>query len=403
MLTVFGKEKIMLNFEYYSPTKIVFGKDTEGRTAELVKKCGGTRVLIVYGGNSVIKNGLLSKVEKNLADNKIEYLSIGGVAPNPLLSKVREIIKAGLEYKTDFILAIGGGSVLDTAKAAAHGIASPDIDVWDYWLGKAKVERSLNIGSVLTISAAGSETSNSAVITNDEVDKPTKRGISTDFNRPKFAIMNPELTMTLPKWQIGAGAADIYMHTSERFFTDTRGNHLTDEIALGLMRNIIKYGVIGYNNPTDYEAMSEIMWSGSISHIGLTGLGADGDWSNHQLGMAISAVYDSTHGATLTAVWGSWARYVLETDIARFADYGAKVFGLSGDDKEVALSAIAKTEEFFKAIGMPLTLTELLGHKPSEEEIADIVRECTFNHSRSIGRLRTLAEADIKKIYEMAV
>jgi hypothetical protein len=220
MLTVFGKEKIMLNFEYYSPTKIVFGKDTEGRTAELVKECGGTRVLIVYGGNSVIKNGLLSKVEKNLADNKIEYLSIGGVVPNPLLSKVREIIKAGLEYKTDFILAIGGGSVLDTAKAAAHGIASPDIDVWDYWLGKAKVERSLNIGSVLTISAAGSETSNSAVITNDEADKPTKRGISTDFNRPKFAIMNPELTMTLPKWQIGAGAADIYMHTSERCRTD---------------------------------------------------------------------------------------------------------------------------------------------------------------------------------------
>lgn len=399
----------MLKFEYCSPTKIVFGKDTEGRAAELVKEFGGTKVVIVYGGKSVTENGLLKKVEENLSAGGLNFISVGGVVPNPVLSKVREIIKSGVEFGADFVLAVGGGSVIDTAKAAAHGIASPETDVWDYWAGRAKVKKSLNIGSILTISAAGSETSNSSVITNDEEDKPTKRGITTEFNRPKFALMNPELTMTLPKWQIGAGVADIFMHTSERFFTNIQGNHLTDEIALGLIRNIMKYGVTGYNIPTDYEAMSEIMWSGSVSHIGLTGLGAkgdtsrDGDWSCHQLGMAISAIYDSTHGATLTAVWGSWARYVLDADVSRFADYAKRVFGLEGEDKTVALEGIAKTEEFFKKIEMPLTLTKLLGHKPSEEEIVGLVRECTYNYSRKIGSIKVLDQDDIRRIYEMAV
>lgn len=400
----------MLKFDYCSPTKIVFGKDTEERTAELIKENGGSRIVIVYGGKSVIESGLLKRIEENLTENGLDFISEGGVIPNPVLSKVREIIKAAIGFKVDFVLAVGGGSVIDTAKAVAHGTANPGTDVWDYWARKNTVKNSLGIGSVLTISAAGSETSNSSVITNDEVKNHTKRGITTEFNRPKFAIMNPELTMTLPKWQIGAGAADIFMHTSERFFTNIQGNHLTDEIALGLMRNIIKYGVIGYKNPKDYEAMSEIMWSGSVSHIGLTGLGAkgdtarDGDWACHQLGMTISAIYDSTHGATLTTVWGTWARYVMDADIKRFADYGRRVFGiLTENDKEAALSGIAGTDEFFKEIGMPLTLTELLGHKPSAEEIENMVRECTFDYSRSIGTIKVLDENDIRKIYEMAV
>lgn len=395
----------MLKFEYFSPTKIFFGKKTEERTGGLIKEFGGRKVVIIYGGNSVIKTGILKKIEDNLKENDITFISVGGVVPNPLLSKTREILKKALEFNADFVLAVGGGSVLDTAKAVAHGLANKNTDIWEFWAKKATVTKSTGIGAILTISAAGSETSNSSVITNDEINPPTKRGLNTDFNRPKFAIMNPEFTMSLPKWQLGAGVADIFMHTSERFFTNIQGNHLTDEIALGLMRNIIKYGVIGYKTPQDYEAMSEIMWSGSVSHIGLTGLGSkgdtsrDGDWSCHQLGMAISALYDSTHGATLTAVWGTWARYVLDCDIDRFAVYAREVFNLTGTSREIANKGIEKTEEFFKSLGMPLNLTELLGHEPSNDEIENLTRECTYNYTRTIGSLKVLDKEDIKNIY----
>ncbi|MBQ6074767.1 MAG: iron-containing alcohol dehydrogenase [Lachnospiraceae bacterium] len=396
----------MQKFVYYAPTEIVFGRGTELRAAELVKKHGGSRVLVVYGGQSAKKSGLIGRVTKNLEENGIPALALGGVVPNPLVSTAAAMAKEGREFGADFVLAVGGGSVIDTAKGVAHTIASPEHEVWDFWSG-TKVTKSLPIGAILTISAAGSETSNSAVLTNDLIEPHTKRGINTDFNRCRFAIMNPELTMTLPKYQIGAGAADIFMHTSERYFAAVLGNHLTDEIAEGLFRDIIFYGPRGVQDPSDYEAMSEIMWCGSVSHVGLTGIGSqgdtprDGDWACHQLGMAISALYDSTHGATLTAVWAAWSRYVKECNVARFAQFARKVYGIAEpDDGKAAEEGIRRTNEFFRSLGMPLSLTELLGHEPTDEEIEAIAEECTYGRKRSIGSFRVLGYDDIVAIYK---
>ncbi len=396
----------MEKFVYHAPTEIVFGRETELKTAELVKKYGGSKDFIVYGGSSAVKSGLLDRVKKNLDEAGIESLAMGGVVPNPLVSKAREMIGEAIAFGADFILAVGGGSVIDTAKGVAHGVASPEHDVWDFWTG-TKVEKSLPVGCVLTISAAGSETSNSSVLTNDSLDPPSKRGVTTEFNRCKFAIMNPELTMTLPKYQIGAGAADIFMHTSERYFAAVLGNHLTDEIAEGLFRDIVKYGPIGVADPQDYEAMSEIMWCGSVSHVGLTGIGAqgdtarEGDWACHQLGMAMSALYDSTHGATLSAVWAAWCRYVRETNIGRFAQFARKVYGITEpDDMKASEEGIEKTNEFFKSLGMPLTLTELLGFAPTDEDIEKIATECTYGKTRKIGSFKILDYDDIVAIYK---
>ncbi len=384
----------MKKFVYYAPTEIVFGPDAELRTAELVKKYGGSRVLVIYGGESAKKSGLLDRVCDNLRGMGLMARALGGVVPNPLVSTAREMAKAGIEFGADFVLGIGGGSVLDTAKGVAHAIASPERDIWDFWSG-TKVTKSLPVGAILTISAAGSETSNSSVLTNDAKEPPTKRGITTDFNRCKFAIMNPELTMTLPKYQIGAGAADIFMHTSERYFAAILGNHLTDEIAEGLFRDIIAYGPRGVQNPRDYEAMSEIMWCGSVSHVGLTGVGAqgdtarEGDWACHQLGMAISALYNSTHGATLKA------------NTARFAQFARKVYGTTEpEDERAAEEGILRTNAFFRSLGMPLSLTELLGHEPSDEEIEKLAKECTYDRTRRIGSFRVLDYDDIVNIYK---
>ena len=399
----------MQKFVYYAPTEIVFGRDTEERAGELVRKHGGSRVLVIYGGGSAVRSGLLGRVTKCLEENGLAWKAMGGVVPNPLVSTARNMAKEAIAFGADFILAVGGGSVMDTAKGVAHAAANPEHDIWDFWTG-TPIPKSLPVGAILTISAAGSETSDSAVLTNDGQDPPTKRGVNTVFNRCRFAIMDPELTMTLPKYQIGAGAADIFMHTSERYFTNILGNHLTDEFAEGLFRDIIEYGLKGVNDPSDYEAMSEIMWCGSVSHVGLTGVGAkgdtarEGDWACHQLGMAISALYDSTHGATLTAVWGSWARYVRDENIGRFARFARKVFGVSeADDGKAAEEGITRTEAWFRSLGMPLTLTELFGRTPSDEEIERIATECSRGRSRTIGSFKTLGHEDMIAIYRAAL
>ena len=401
-------EVIMQNFSYCAPTEIIFGKAAEEQTGELVRKYGGTRVFVVYGGSSALKSGLIDRIEKSLEKEGLAYEAMGGVVPNPLLSTARRMIEAALAFQADFILAVGGGSVIDTAKCVAHGCANPDTDVWSFWLRSTPLTKSLPHASVLTISAAGSETSNSAVITNDELPVPTKRGLGTVYNRCRFAVMNPELTMTLPIWQIGAGAADIYMHTAERYFAKALGNHLSDEIAEGLIRDVITYGPKAVMDSTDHEAMSELMWCGSISHVGLTGLGStyagrDGDWSCHQLGMAISALYDSTHGATLTAVWGTWAKYVMYENVSRFAQYARKVFGISeADDEKAALEGIRETQRFFSALGMPLSIEELLGHRLTEEEVIALADECSYGKTRTIGNFKTLSYEDMAEIFRKA-
>lgn len=399
----------MLKFNYYSPTRIVFGAGTVNEIGTLIREFKVKKVAVVFGGNSAKKSGLIDIVEDRLKSEGMDVILLGGVVPNPLLSKAKEMTKEAVKFGAEFVLAVGGGSVIDTAKFVAIGVANPDTDIEEFFFQRKKVEKSLPIGTVLTIAAAGSETSDSAVLTDDVTGTHIKKGITTDYNRCKFAIMDPELTYTLPKYQIGAGVADIFMHTSERYFTDILGNHLTDEMAEGLFRDIIKFGPIGVKSPTDYEAMSEIMWCGSVSHIGLTGLGAkgdtsrDGDWSCHQLGMAISALFDSTHGATLSAIWASWANYVKDANIQRFAEFARNVYKTDeADDERAANKGIEKTVEFFESVGMPVNLHDLLNREVSEKDCEELAINCSYKKSRSIGSFKSLSYDDMYNIYMAA-
>ena len=274
-------EKKMQNFVQYAPTEIVFGKDAHLETGKEVKRWGGHRAFVVYGGGSVVRSGLLRAVEESLEKEGIVYEEFGGVKPNPRLAFAEEGVKKAVSFGADFILAVGGGSSIDTAKGIAHGTANPEAKLWDIWTGKVPLKTSLPVGCVLTIAAAGSETSDSAVLTNEELGR--KGGIGSELNRPKFAVMNPELTFTLPKYQIACGVVDIMMHTLERYFIPNQKNRMTDEIAEGLLRVVIENGRTGVNNPTDYDAMSEIMWCGSLSHNNMTGLGRAKDFSVHKL------------------------------------------------------------------------------------------------------------------------
>lgn len=342
-------------------------------------------------------------MEQSLTQAGLTCRVFAGIHPNPRLFQVREGVQAALEFGADLILAVGGGSVIDAAKAIALGAAEPEADLWDFWLGKRPVERTLPVGAVLTISAAGSETSSSAVLTRD--DTLEKRGLTSEQIRPRFAVMDPELTCSLPPYQIACGVVDIMMHTLDRYFTCVTGNLLTDEIAQGLLRTVIRCGARALADPCDLQTMSELMWAGSLSHNGLTGLGAPKDFAVHQLGHELSARFDFAHGATLSAVWGSWAEYCVETDPARFAQYGVSVWGLDpagGGQEELARQAIARTVDYFRSLGMPTCLTELGCGLQSEEELKELARRCTFYGARTIGAFRVLGEADILAIYRAA-
>ena len=306
----------MENFNYYTPTRVVFGRGTESETGALVKAQGCGKVLVHYGSGSVVRSGLLDRVYKSLDDAGISYVSLGGVVPNPRLSLVYEGIELCRKEGVDFILAVGGGSVIDSAKAIGYGLANEG-DVWDFYEGKRMPSGCMPIGVVLTISAAGSEMSNSSVITNEN--GWLKRGCNTDYGRVKFAVMNPEITMTLPKYQTASGCVDIMMHTMERYFNQSENMELTDGISEHLIRTVMRNAKILMDEPDNYDARAEVMWAGSLSHNGLTGCGTDGgDWASHQLEHELGGMFDVAHGAGLAAVWGSWARYVLDARPARF-------------------------------------------------------------------------------------
>ena len=391
----------MNNFTFHTPTEIIFGKGAEAETSALIQKYGGSRILVIIGGGSVIRSGLLKRLEGQLRQNRIAYRLHGGVKPNPVASHVREGIKAALDFGADFILAVGGGSVIDEAKAIAHGTKNPQTDFWAFWEGEAELTASLPIGTVLTIAAAGSETSASAVITNKQTGR--KRGLTTPFNRPCFAVMNPELTFTLPKDQIACGIVDILMHTLERYFINVGSNRLTDEIAEGLMRTVIENGRIALGNPSDYDAMSELMWCGSLSHNGLTGLGRPSDFSVHQMGHELSARYDVSHGASLSAVWGGWAEHCRQDGVTRFAQYARKVWGIEDrNDDEAAKDGIGQTLRFFKEIGMPVCLPELNIGTIDEETVLDLAERCTYYGKRAIGQLKPLDAEGIAEVYRKA-
>lgn len=391
----------MQSFTFYSPTEVVFGRGAELSAAAEIKKFGGSRVMIVYGGGSVMKSGLLARVEGLLQKEALPYTVLGGVKPNPLLSLARAGVAQAIEFGTDFILAVGGGSAIDTAKGIALGVANPQTDIWDFWTHAVEAGKSLPLGVVLTISAAGSETSDSAVLTNDET--LSKKGLSTEWNRPKFAVMNPELTYTLPKYQIACGIVDIMMHTLDRYFTQTEGNELTDEIAEALLRVVVENGRIAMENPADYQAMSELMWCGSVSHNGLTGLGAATDFAPHQLGHELSAKFDVAHGASLSTVWGAWAKYSWTAKPARFVRFAYKVWGINkSTTEETVLAGIEKTVAYFAEIGMPTGFAELGIGILGEEALRDMAARCTANGARTVGQFRPLAMEDAYQVYRMA-
>lgn len=391
----------MQDFNFYTPTQVVFGKKGEDKVGELVKALNCKKVLVHFGGNSAKKSGLLDRVFDSLTQSGIDYVSLGGVVPNPRLSKVYEGIDLCKKENVDFILSIGGGSVIDSAKAIGYGISN-DCDVWDFYMKKAIPAGCLPIGTILTLSAAGSEMSNSSVITNEE--GWLKRGCNSDYCRPKFAIMNPELTYTLPPYQTASGSTDILMHTMERYFTQGGTMELTDGISEALMRTVINNSKILMKDPTNYEARAEVMWAGSLSHNGLTGCGSIGDWACHQLEHELGGMFDVAHGAGLAAVWGSWARYVYKHNVARFAQFAVNVLGVPNDfsdQEKTALAGIEAMENYYKSIDMPISIKEL-GVELNDEQIKELAYKCSFQNTRTVGGVKALNTEDMIEIYKMA-
>ena len=393
----------MRDFNYYAPTEVVFGKKSEEQVAALVKKYGGTKVLVHYGGKSAVRSGLLDKICSLLQEGGVPFVTLGGVVPNPRLSLVHEGIGLCRREGVDFILAVGGGSVIDSGKAIAMGVANADEEVWNYYIGEAQLTKALPVASVLTIPAAGSEMSEATVITNEDGDM--KIGFSSSLLRPKFAIMNPERTMSLPPYQTAAGVTDMMLHIFERYFTKDDDMELTAALAEATLRTIKTAVFDVLKNPNDYLQRAQIMWGGSVAHWGLLGMGQQEDWATHQLEHELSAMFDVTHGAGLAAVWPSWARYVMKENLRRFVRFAVNVMDVPNDytDPEAtAEKGIEAMERFYRAIGMPTNIKELIGRDITDEEIGEMVRKCSRDGKRTPGGLKVLQPEDMEAIYKMA-
>ena len=393
----------MRSFEYFAPTKVIFGKDSHLQIGDILKKENCHKVLIHYGGKSAVASGLIDEVSGCLTDAGIDFVTLGGVVPNPRLSKVREGIELCKKENVDFILAVGGGSVIDSAKAIGYGVANPWTDVWNFYLKTEVPTACLPIGVIPTIAASGSEMSNSSVITNE--DGWLKRGAAKcDLCRPKFALMNPKLTYSLPQYQTESGCVDILMHTMERYFVNIETMEITDSISESLMQTVIYNARILMREPDNYTARAEIMWAGSLSHNGLTGCGTGGgDWACHQLEHELGGLYDVTHGAGLAAIWGSWARYVYDVNPERFAQFATNVFDIPCglDFEKTALTGIEAMEDFFRSIKMPVSLHEL-GLDLDDQQIHELAFKCSYEDTRTIGVFKQLNMKDMEKIYTMA-
>ena len=392
----------MFDFKYFTPTKVLFGKNTENKVADLIQEFGGKKVLIHYGGGSVIRSGLMQKVTDKLDTAGIKYVKLGGAVPNPRLSLVYEGIELCKKEGLDFILALGGGSAIDSAKAIGYGVMN-DGDVWDLYDYKKQAKACMPRGVILTLAATGSEMSDSSVITKEE--GLVKRGYSSDFCRPRFAILNPELTMTLPDYQTACGCTDIMMHTMERYFTNGGNMELTDSMAEALLRTVKENAKILARDPKNYDARAEVMWAGSLSHNGLTGCGNDGgDWMTHKLEHELGGLYDVAHGAGLAAIWGSWARYVYKNCLPRFKRYAINVMGIApnaGSDEEIALKGIEAMEDFYREIKMPTKLREL-GVNATDDDLMLMAHKCAVGVNGGKGSARFLKEEDMFEIYKMS-
>ena len=392
----------MKDFNFYAPTQVVFGRESEEKLPQLIQRYGGGKVLVHYGGGSARKSGLLDKVEKMLTEAGIAFVELGGVGPSPLLSKVREGIELCRKEHVNFILAVGGGSVIDSSKAIGYGAGYAG-DVWDFWDNKAVPQACLPIGVILTIPAAGSEMSSSCVVTNDE--GMLKRGFNSDLCRCKFAIMNPERTYTLPPYQTAAGAVDIMMHTMERYFSKYEDALLTDAIAEALLRTVKEATPKVLKNPEDYPNRAAIMWASSLSHNDLTECGTEKDFASHKLEHELSGLFGVTHGAGLAAIWGSWARYVMDKHLNRFVQFAVNVMGVHQDftdAKATALQGIEAAETFFSSIGMPISVPQLIGRQMTDDEINIMVEKCSRGGKLTLGAMEVLAADDMRKIYQKA-
>lgn len=386
----------MENFTFVNTTKIIFGKATEEGVGKEVKPFS-SQVLLHYGKASVKKSGLFDRICRSLDAEGIHYVELGGVLSNPRLSLVREGIEVCREKKLDFILAVGGGSVIDSAKAIAAGVPYPG-DVWDFYVRTAAITSMLPIGVVLTIPAAGSESSNGSVITNEE--GWLKRDAGSEPMRPRFAIMNPELTFTLPPYQTACGASDIMAHVMERYFTNARAVELTDRLCEATLKTIIDHVPRVLADPSDYDSRAEIMWAGTIAHNDLLSTGRTGDWGSHMIEHELSGMYDVAHGAGLAVVFPAWMKKVYTHDVARFAQFAHRVWNVEDnfeDPARTALEGIRRLEDFFHDIGLPVTLKEL-GIK--EDRLQEMARKCT--ERGPVGNFVKLGRDEVLEVYKLA-
>lgn len=398
MRSVRRKDTQMNDFSFYSPTEFAFGRNAEERCGELIRKYGGTKVLIHYGGGSVVKSGLIDRVKLSLDNANIGYVLLGGVQPNPRDTKVYEGIELCRKENVDFLLAVGGGSTIDSAKAIAAGLCYEG-DFWDFYCGKARIEKALPVGTVLTIAAAGSEGSPSSVITKE--DGMVKRGTGSDLIRPKFSVLNPALTCTLPAYQTACGAADIMAHVFERYFTTTKEVEITDRLCEAVLHTMVKETPRVIADPDNYDARANIMWAGTVAHNDIVGVGRSQDWNSHGLEHELSGLYDVAHGAGLAVIMPAWMEYVMDTDVMRFAQVAVRVWGCTMNFADPAVTAkegIRAFRRFLHDIGLPINFAEL-GAKA--EDIPVLVDKLGVRGGKR-GGFRELDEYDVTAIYTIA-
>lgn len=393
----------MQNFTYYTPTKVVFGKETVTQLPALLREFGARKVLIHYGQGSVVRSGLLARVRSLLDEAGLAHAELGGVVPNPRLSLVYEGIALAKREGVDLILAVGGGSVIDSAKAIGYGVVNEG-DVWDFYAHTREAKGCLPVAAVLTLSATGSEMSNSSVLTKE--DGWLKRGYNADWCRPKFAILDPTYTETLPAYQTACGCTDILMHTLERYFAKDGSMALTDAIAEGLLRTVMASARVLQQDPKNYDARAEIMWAGSLSHNGLTGCGSDGgDWVCHRMEHEMGGLWDVAHGAGLAAIWGSWARFTYRENLDRFYRFATQVMGIAPNPASraaVALEGIEALEHFFREIGMPTSFHDL-NLAPTDEELSLLAKKYALAVGGAAGSAVKIGETEARAIYRMAL
>jgi alcohol dehydrogenase YqhD (iron-dependent ADH family) len=389
----------MNNFKFYSPTKFVFGKNTVGKVAQLIKGCGGKKVLLHYGSRSAEKSGLLAEVEHCLQQDQIEYVKLGGVEPNPVDTLVYQGIELCRNETVDFVLAVGGGSVIDSAKAIAAGALYAG-DFWNFFEGTVSLNRALPVATIVTIPAAGSEGSAHTVITKTQPVR-LKRGMGSDLLRPVFSIMDPTLTFTLPAYQTACGIADIMAHVMERYFTQTKGVELSDRLCEAILTTVIREAPIVIRDPENYDARANIMWAGTLAHNDLCGVGREEDWASHGLEHELSALYGVAHGAGLAVMFPAWMKYVYRSGIDRFVQFATRVWGIEplADRETVALAGIRALKDFFSSLGLPVNF-EQLGAKTAD--IDRLIETLRINQGESFGGFRKLNMKDAQAIYRLA-